>query len=149
MSRIFLLRDACSRSIPRAPARGSADLTRPEMSGPTRERGKRSSPGLWRTELIASPKRSRSFSTARQVFGAKLRNSAQALADRKRSACLSKAGCASQRKAAQKVVRQLEIRCSIRLSLGPGSFIHFFIHRPKYFGTFEITSGSDQFGVHL
>jgi hypothetical protein len=61
---------------------------------------------------------SRSLSTVRESFGPKLRNSAQRSTNALAPGNLYKTGCATSRKAAQKFVRPLEIRCSFRLSHG-------------------------------
>jgi len=61
---------------------------------------------------------SRSLSTVREFFNAKLRSLAKDYANKHPSDCFWKTCCATSRKAAQKLVRQLEIRCSIRLSYG-------------------------------
>src|SRR5437773_6941467 len=53
--------------------------------------------------------RSRSFSTARQCFAAKLRNAEKRCANPSDSAQLRKTRCAMSRKTAQKLVRQLQI----------------------------------------
>jgi hypothetical protein len=61
---------------------------------------------------------SRSFSTVRQDFAVKRRNSAKRCAKQVTWSQPLKTACAMKRKPTQKLSLELEIRCSIRLSYG-------------------------------